>query len=184
MQVQQHSIVSLFSRIDAVELPYCMFLNRTGRYRAINRFFAIISRLGNGVLWYSMILLMPVVYGRSALYPALQITITGLVGLLVYKLLKERLVRERPYLFNRIIECGALPLDRYSFPSGHTLHAVSFSTMMIAFDPLFGWIVLPFTILVALSRVILGLHYPTDVLAGGAIGFAISLTSLNLVVLS
>ncbi len=179
----QHSIVSLFSRIDAVELPYCMFLNRTGRFRIINRFFAIISRLGNGVFWYATIALMPVVYGHSALYPALQITVTGLAGLLVYKLLKERLVRERPYLSNQIIECGVLPLDRYSFPSGHTLHAVSFSTMMIAFDPLFSWIVLPFTLLVALSRVILGLHYPTDVLAGGAIGFMIALTSLNLVVL-
>ena len=44
-----------------------------------------------------------------------------------------------------------------------------------------GALLVPFTVLVAASRVILGLHYPTDVLAGAALGFGLASASLSLV---
>ena len=62
------------------------------------------------------------------------------------------------------------PLDRYSFPSGHTLHAVCFAWQAVAHFPALSWTLVPVAALIALSRVVLGLHYPTDVLAGAAIG--------------
>jgi undecaprenyl-diphosphatase len=69
---------------------------------------------------------------------------------------------------------GTSPLDLYSFPSGHTLHAVSFTLVVIHFLPMLLWLLLPFAILVAMSRVVLGLHYPTDVIAGVVLGFLVS----------
>ena len=66
------------------------------------------------------------------------------------------------------------PLDEFSFPSGHTLHAISFTMVALAYYPALVVLLVPFTVLVALSRVVLGLHYPSDVLAacliGGALG--------------
>ena len=72
------------------------------------------------------------------------------------------------------------PLDRYSFPSGHTLHAVSFAWQAIAHFPALSWILVPAASLIALSRVVLGLHYPTDVLAGAAIGALLAACGLAL----
>jgi len=61
-----------------------------------------------------------------------------------------------------------------SFPSGHTLHAVCFTTVICGHIPASGWLLGPFAALVALSRPVLGLHYPSDVLAGAALGGAIA----------
>jgi len=62
------------------------------------------------------------------------------------------------------------PLDEFSFPSGHTLHAVSFTIVALTWFPALAPLLVPFTVLVAASRVVLGLHYPSDVLAATAIG--------------
>ena len=73
------------------------------------------------------------------------------------------------------------PLDEFSFPSGHTLHAVTFTLIAIAWFPALAWILLPFAASVALSRVVLGLHYPSDVLAASVIGSALASLSLWIV---
>ena len=96
--------------------------------------------------------------------------LTGVVGVALYKGLKQVVVRERPFITHLGISLGAAPLDRYSFPSGHTLHAVSFSWQAIAAFPELAWLLVPLTALIAASRVVLGLHYPTDVLAGAVLG--------------
>ena len=64
-----------------------------------------------------------------------------------------------------------------SFPSGHTLHAVTFSMIACAYFPALAVILVPFALLVAISRMVLGLHYPSDVLAGAALGLAIAICS-------
>ena len=58
-------------------------------------------------------------------------------------------------------------LDEFSFPSGHTLHSVACSVVLTAYYPMLGWVASPFTLLVASSRIVLGLHYPSDVLDSG-----------------
>ena len=105
----------------------------------------------------------------------------GTLALLLYKLIKPRAVRERPFITHSAIQCAAAPLDRYSFPSGHTLHAVCFTWTAAAYHPELAWPLSGFALLVALSRVVLGLHYPTDVAAGALLGGGIALGSLAVV---
>jgi undecaprenyl-diphosphatase len=66
----------------------------------------------------------------------------------------------------------------YSFPSGHTLHAVAFTLVALAYWPWLAPLLVPFTLLTAASRVALGLHYPSDVLAGASLGAGIAAASL------
>jgi len=171
---------ALFARIDTFELGLCLACNRACHRERLRRFFAIVSRLGDGVFWYTLMALLPLLYGTAALRASVHMAIVALTGVLLYKSLKSRMVRERPFIHHAGIALGTAPLDRYSFPSGHTLHAVAFSLVVLDYYPQLAWVVLPFTALVAASRVVLGLHYPSDVLAGALLGALLALTSLAL----
>jgi undecaprenyl-diphosphatase len=167
-------------RADAAEHRLCLRLNRGCASPAMRNLFRLVSRLGDGVFWYLVMLLLPVLYGERGLVPALQMAVASVLGVGLYSLLKARLVRERPYITHAGIEAHSAPLDRYSFPSGHTLHAVSFTLLATVHFPELAFLLVPMTLLIAASRVVLGLHYPSDVLAGAALGGALAASVLTL----
>lgn len=170
----------LFRKADHFELSVCQRLNRMGHMRAIRLFFKGVSRLGDGVFWYTLALALPLLAGLDGLEKLGHIAVTGVVCLLIYSQLKNRLVRQRPFISFPDIHAHTAPLDKYSFPSGHTMNAVNFAILFSwAFPPL-AYLVIPFAALVALSRVILGMHYPTDVMVGAALGIVLSWGSLLL----
>lgn len=168
----------LFNRADRAERKICQRLNQIGASKNIRLFFRMISRLGDGVFWYCLMLLLPLFLGMQGLAILGHIVITGLVCVTIYSQLKNRLVRQRPFISWQDIEAHTAPLDLYSFPSGHTMNAVNFAVLFSFFYPPLLWLVFPFAILVALSRVILGMHYPTDVLVGAFLGATIACISL------
>ncbi len=169
---------NLFERIDQMEVRLCRLMNNSSQRAYIRLFFRVISRLGDGVFWYSLLLSLPYINGKHGYYQALHILLTALSVLAAYKYLKKTLVRERPFISFENIHQAAPALDRYSFPSGHTMHALSFAIMFSYYIPQVASLVWGFACLVAMSRVILGLHYPTDVAAGALLGASIALFSL------
>lgn len=165
-------------KAESLDLAICRVIYRCG-YRPLGlSSFRLISRLGDGVFWYLIMAALPVVYGQQGLMACLHMGLTGLACTIIYKSLKRRTVRGRPFTRHSDIQCRMPPLDYFSFPSGHTLHACAFTVLLFEWAPLWGWLVLPFTLLVALSRMILGLHYPSDVIAGALIGTGLAVTSL------
>lgn len=174
-------MAEVIAYFNVLEGGICLRINRLSRRRWLRRFFLIVSRLGDGTFWALAGAALYAVQGSASLPAILQMAATGAAGVLIYKLLKNRLVRERPYVEHGDIQCGSVPLDRYSFPSGHTLHAVSFTILIGAAEPLLAAAAAPFAALVAASRVVLGLHYPSDVVAGAALGATLAGTSLAIV---
>jgi undecaprenyl-diphosphatase len=159
----------------------CLRANRWGEGRGVRRFFAAISRLGDGVFWYALMGALVALDGLHGLAASAHMAATGVVALAMYKLLKRWTKRPRPFAADGRIQAWVAPLDEFSFPSGHTLHAVSFTLVALAYYPMLALPLIPFTACVAASRVVLGLHYPSDVLAATAIGTALAGTSLWLV---
>jgi undecaprenyl-diphosphatase len=173
------SVVQLWQSFEqrSGEWRWCLCWNRWAAQRALVGFFGIVSRLGDGVFWYGLIAAVALcgTHGRIA---ALHMALTGLAAALLYRLLKRWTRRPRPFRTHREIIAHIAPLDEFSFPSGHTLHAVSFTIVALAYFPLLAPLLLPFSALVAASRVVLGLHYPSDVFAAAVIGIGLATTSL------
>lgn len=164
----------------AREARWCRHANRYGRRRGIRCVFRGISRLGDGIFWYLLMLALVLADGMEGLRASVHMAATGVVALTLYKLLKGWTRRPRPFAADMRIRAWSAPLDEYSFPSGHTLHAVSFSIVALAYYPWLAPVLVPFTVGVAVSRVVLGLHYPSDVLAAIAIGALLATLSLQL----
>ncbi len=169
-----------FGRGDRFEAPLCLRLNRINSVGLFRLYFKGVSRLGNGVIWYALLACMPAALGPQAIPLTLHMGVTALFAVALYKLCKKVMVRERPYVTFRSIECHGVPLDRGSFPSGHTIHAVNFTVMLGTLYPVTLWVMVPLMLSIGLSRVVLGQHYPSDVLAGAAIGFMLGKLSLAL----
>ena len=155
-------------------------LNRASQGAWVRMPFSMVSRLGDGVFWYALMLALLLRFGADAVAVVVHMIAAGLACTALYKWLKHTTVRPRPYEAYPGIRLFAAPLDQFSFPSGHTLHAVAFTLVALAYYPWLAWIAVPFTLLVAASRIMLGLHYPSDVLAGALVGAAIALVSFRL----
>jgi undecaprenyl-diphosphatase len=165
---------SELERLRLWDQALCIRFNGAVRVAPVRRAFRVVSRLGDGVFWYALMLALLATGGAAAFGAVGRMAGTGLACTLIYKWLKAKTLRPRPFAVQSAVRAGADPLDQFSFPSGHTLHAVAFSIVAIAFYPLLAWLLVPFTLLVAMSRVVLGLHYPSDVLAGAALGALIA----------
>lgn len=167
----------LIYRLQQIQIwdeAWCLRINRASAHLPLCNAFRLISRLGDGIFWYCLMLGLLGKYQLAALWPVLHMIAAGLTCTVLYKWLKLKTHRPRPFDKRQDINCLTAPLDQFSFPSGHTLHAVAFSVVALAYYPAMAWVLLPFTALIAISRLVLGLHYPSDVLAGIVIGAVVS----------
>jgi undecaprenyl-diphosphatase len=128
------------------------------------------TRGGDGWLWYAMCLAVLVWGGEDrfrALLAVLQSFITSTTSFIV---LKRLIGRKRPCDIAPHCWATLLPPDRFSFPSGHAMTACSMAVSFGMFYP--SWLVglLFCAASIALSRIILGLHFLSDVLVGASMG--------------
>ena len=89
----------------------------------------------------------------------------------VVQIIKRRAVRERPNKRLLWDACIAVP-DPFSFPSGHACAIMAVAYVISMALPVLAWVLLPVAMLVGASRVVLGVHYPGDVLVGQSLAIA------------
>lgn len=166
------------ARLLALDCACVIALNRVLAHRRCTVCARWISRLGDGESWVVLVVALALLQGPLGARCAVHLIAVGAAGLTLYLLIKRRACRPRPYVRLQGLRLCAPPLDEFSFPSGHTLHAVAFAVVVSAYFPALGVVLVLFAVLTGVVRVVLGLHYPSDVLAGVAVGGAVAALSL------
>lgn len=101
-----------------------------------------------------------------------------------YFVMKSHFRRNRPPQAIPGFQSVVQPSDQFSFPSGHTSAAFLAATLVYLLLPGFGWILYPWACAVGVSRVLLGVHFPTDTVAGATLGCSIAVLSVTLLAVS
>ena len=95
--------------------------------------------------------------------------------------LKPLIGRIRPYDLNPGVSLLIDKLHDFSFPSGHTLSSFEGATVLLIRDKRFGIPAMILAAIIALSRLYLYVHYPTDVLAGAVLGITFGILAVSIV---
>lgn len=112
-----------------------------------------------------------------AIKAMISITISTGIG----KLLKISVTRLRPFIAIPNLNIKKIGIDKYSFPSGHTTGAFSLAVIIALYFPIFGFITIPLACFVGISRIYIGVHYPTDVLVGVFLGSICSILTYRFI---
>src|ERR1700761_5379182 len=142
------------------------------------RFSAIVAtRAGDGWLWYLVGLLVLVFGGDSRFTATASAGSAAVVGIGIFILVKKLSGRKRPCEIEPHCWATLLPPDQFSFPSGHTITAFAVALGLGEFYPALLGILLFCALVIAASRILLGMHFLSDVLAGAALGAGLAVSS-------
>jgi undecaprenyl-diphosphatase len=128
------------------------------------------TRGGDGWLWYALGLALLILGGEQGQRAVLQSSLAAGCGVALFLLLKRATRRRRPCAIEPHCWATLLPPDHFSFPSGHTITAFAVAVPVIVHFPGSAPGVLFCAFSIAASRVLLGMHFLSDVLAGAVIG--------------
>ena len=149
----------------------CLLHPYNGPQARISR---LISRTGDGPL--DAVLAALLWWQGEAQREVVQVALLAFAAELpLYLLLKNALRRQRPVGLPVFIT----PSDRYSLPSGHTAAAFLMATVLAASFPLWAPLLFLWAILVGASRLLLGVHYLSDLVAGALLGGGCALWALG-----
>jgi undecaprenyl-diphosphatase len=152
-------------------------VNRWHAPRWIRVWMLCSTRGGDGWLWYSLGLVL-LLFGGDLRFPAIGSgALAAGAGIAVFLRLKRIFRRRRPCAIEPHCWATLLPPDQFSFPSGHTITAFAVALSLAHFYPDLAIGLLFCALSVAASRVLLGMHFLSDVVAGAAIGTVLALSA-------
>lgn len=157
--------------ITSIDREILYFIQESLRCEFLNKIFSFITSLGNGgFIWItiSIILLIPKKTRKAGILSLCSLLLCYVANDLI---IKKLVARERPFnQFSELIPLIKKPID-FSFPSGHS--ASSFASAGILFrylDKRYGILAIVFAGAIAFSRLYVGVHFPSDVIAGITMG--------------
>lgn len=159
-----------FQRMTAADTRAMCWLLQQPQAARRARMARMVSRLGDGPFYVALTLLIWWMDRQGGSEFALTAMAAYALEVPLFVLLKHLIKRPRPADALESLSAFIQPADRFSFPSGHTAAAFVMASLLCVFYPPVMLLALGLAVMVGLSRVLLGVHYPSDILAGATLG--------------
>jgi undecaprenyl-diphosphatase len=156
-------------------------INRHFDRKFLNFYFRYITHVGGATCSILTVLLAMLFFPKDWRMTAIASACALTISHIPVAIMKRLYPRERPYLALTETKVLQNPLRDHSFPSGHTTAVFSVIVPFLLALPVLSFWLLPVAVSVAISRIYLGLHYPSDVLAGCLLGTAVGVLSFNII---
>lgn len=131
------------------------------------------TRGGDGWLWYVMGFAIVLFGGANRFVATGAAALATAIGIVLFLWLKRLTGRKRPCQLEPHCWARLLPPDQYSFPSGHSITAFAVAVPLSLFYSSLMVGLMFCALSVAISRVLLGMHFLSDVLVGSILGAAV-----------
>lgn len=170
--------MKLINSIHKYDVFMFIWLNNVSIHRALVRISRYVSKTADGFLYVLLAGWLYLIQGFND--PLLQAMLLAFaIERPVYFVLKNGFRRHRPQQALQNFRSVITPSDHFSFPSGHTSAACMMATLVGYFFPALMVGLYLWAALVGFSRVVLGVHFPTDTLVGAALGLSSAIFSIN-----
>ena len=167
--------------IISFDISVLTFIYENLRCAFLDGFMKFITLFGESGIFYICIALVMLFFKKTR-KTGIMLSISLIIGLVVCNMtLKPIIARPRPYIYTGLEPLIERPTD-FSFPSGHTVAAFEAATVFMLRDRRAGIPFLVLAILIAMSRLYLHVHYPTDIIGGiilGSISGIIAVKAVN-----
>ena len=167
--------------INSIDHSILYFIQESLRTQALTPAITFITHLGDsGILWILLALALTVFRKTRRIGVACMISMV--IGLVITNvIIKNWAARIRPYDFFNDLELIIEKQHDFSFPSGHSTNSFACAWVIFCMSKKrYGVPALVLAILIALARLYVGVHYPTDVLAGAAIGIISAVCAMKI----
>ncbi len=172
--------MKLFDGLYQCDLRMLLWCTHTNHRKITAKLAKAASKTGDGyiqVLLPTALLLTDKQQGGQFF---ITVAIAFAIHMPIYWLLKNSLKRRRPPQVIPCFQSIITASDQFSFPSGHSSAAFLLANLTLFFYGLIAWPLYLWAVFVALSRVVLGVHFPTDILAGIVLGSTTAFYVLSL----
>jgi len=169
--------------LSSLSVPDYFLMRRLNRWRPprwIRVWMLAASRAGDGWLWWCCGLAVLASHDGTRYEAIGAAALAVLAGIIIFKILKRSVGRRRPCALEPHCWANLLPPDQFSFPSGHSITAFAVAVSLGAFYPAALPVLMFCAASVAISRLLLGMHFLTDVVAGSGLGAVLGYTAARL----